>query len=855
MAGEVGAVNIRIGATIAGFLDGMRQVKAAAKTATYDINSKLADSYKRASKEQAVFRGGLTKLGDELTGIGAKLQLFTTLPALFALGKSYKDYAELQKLEKGLTRYGESIEKVRDIAKLPNIGVFDGAKSLISLKAMKLSSDLATRSIKAFANAITDAGGSSIDLEPALINLRQFISGRHINQVDLRQLSGRMPQTMDAMTAAFGTNDVEKLNEKMNSIGVTKFIEKFIKELEKIPPAGGGAATTMEQLGDSFTFFSGSIGEGADKAFDITGKISGLGKVLDNLSTNFKSLTPEAQTSIFALGAVAIVIPTVITAVGGLIKLWPLLTAGFGLVASAVGAPVAAILGVAAVVGVAAAAIITNWKSIKNFLVETSWWNTLVGAAKSALGILGELFKVVVNLIQGDWENLGKAVVNVFKNIYNFVVTSIGASVKAVVGILSTAALGLFAIFDKDISGSDLYKGINSAVGSVDKLVNKFKVDVPDSFSMAKEAIGKVKDAVTDTVPPINELGKGADDAAEKYEKLGEQLSYFAQQTKEIKSSMRWKEEQQELESTIKAYKELFGVTANLTTERLKIGGSTLGDSTYSGLEKAKRKGASIGDSKVSGVLENSIKGATAAYAEYNTQLAASVRLHEAFGSSLNLGSAQKLFKDLPQLVGESAEKYSERLNHIVGVSEQLSGELSSALQNAAGETAYAFGEMMGNLMTGAGGLEDFGKRVLGTLSGLLKDMGKSLIAAGTAGIALKVFAKVPAAALAAGVALVALGTATSNKINKQVNNSTTRFAKGGFAYSEMNAIVGDNPNSRFDPEMIAPYSKVDKSIKQSIKESGGGGRMVAGEIKIKGEDLYLVYNTVSERIKNTRGY
>jgi tape measure domain-containing protein len=851
MAAEVGAANIRIGASIAGLLDGMRQASAAVRTATLDINSKLVDSYKRASKEQAVFRGGLTKLGDELTGIGTKLQLFTTLPALFAIGKSFKDFAELQKLEKGLNRYGESLENVRELAKLPNIGIFDGARSLISLKAMKVNSDLATRSIKAFANAITDAGGSAVDLEPAMINLRQFIATKHINQVDLRQLSARMPQTNDAMQSAFGTQDVEKLNEKMGSMGVTKFIEKFIAELEKLPKAGGGAATAMEQLGDSATFFSAAIGEGGDKAFDITGKISGLGGVLDNLSTNFKSLTPEAQKSVFALGAAAVVIPTVITAVGGLIKLWPLLTAGFGLVATTVGAPVAAILGIAAAVGVAAAAIITNWDSIKSFLVETSWWNTLIGGAKSALGVLGELFKVVINLIQGDWDNFGKAVVNVFKNISNLVVTSIGATLKAITGIFSSAALGLFAIFDKDISGSDLYKGINSAVGSIDGLVNKFKFDVPDSFGMARGAIKTVKDVVTGTTPEIKLLGDEAKDTGGKFEKLGEQLSYFAQETKNIKSSMRWKEEQNELTATIKAYKELYGVVAGLNVERLKIGGSTLGGSTFAGLESGKGKVAAIAEQKMEGTLSEANKGSLKFYSEYNTQLAASVKLQEAFGASLDLGKARQYFSGLPKLAGESADQYAERLNSIVEVSARLSDSLSDALKNAASETAYAFGELIGNLMSGAGGIEDFGKRVLGSLASMLKDMGKSLIAAGTAGIALKVFGKNPALALASGIALVALGTLTQNKISRQAGEATTRFAKGGFAYGEMNAIVGDNPNSRFDPEMIAPYSKVDRSIKQSIKESGGGyGGVYIPELKLRGEDLYVAFKRVEANNK-----
>jgi hypothetical protein len=101
----------------------------------------------------------------------------------------------------------------------------------------------------------------------------------------------------------------------------------------------------------------------------------------------------------------------------------------------------------------------------------------------------------------------------------------------------------------------------------------------------------------------------------------------------------------------------------------------------------------------------------------------------------------------------------------------------------------------------------------------------------------------------------VAIGTATTNKINNQVGKATTRFAKGGFAYDEMTAIVGDNPNSRRDPEMIAPYSKVDDSIKKSIKQSvAGGGSVFIPEVTLRGEDIRIAFNRASENNRALQG-
>jgi len=843
MAGDLSSNNIRIGANIAGLLEGMKRASAAVRGTVLDMNSKLVDSYKRANKEQAVFRGGLIKLGDDLQGFAGKMALVGTLPALFAAGKSYKDFGELEKLERGLIRYGETIEGVREIAKLPNVGVFDAAKNLIGLKAMKMESDLATRSIKAFANAITDAGGSAVDLDPALVNLKQFKSTRNINTVDVRQLGGRIPQTMDALQSAFKTTDAEKLNKIMAKIGTDGFIEKFIVELEKIPPAAGGAATAQEQLSDSFLFFSGTIGKGLDSALGITDAIKGLGATLDNLSTNFTNLTPEAQKSIFALGAVVVIMPAIIGAVGGLIKLLPFLSGGLASIAGAVGLTIGPFLAVAAGVAIATAAIITNWDSIKKFLTETSWWNTFAGITQSALGIITEAFKLVVNLIQGDWTNLGKSLVNILKNAANAIVTTLGGIVKAALGVFSSLTLGLFAIFDKDKTFGDVGRGVNAAVGSVDKLVNKFKFDVPDAVGFAKKGLDAVTGTIKGGEAPVKKLGKAVGETAEAYVKMTEAAFKMWQ----IDLATKWYEEQKALKDKIQGYKELLGVTANLNVELIKLSkpsSSRLGDTTTDGLERAKSILGGVADRKTGNTLDGINAANSKSRIPGETRLAASLDLNDYFGGRVSLDKIKAYFEKIPQIAGESSEAYGQRLAGFVSKTVGASEGLGNALRDMVGGVAVGFGEMLGDLMSGLGGVETFAQKVLGLMASMLKDMGKSLIAFGTAGIALKVFMKNPVTALVAGIALTAAGQALGNNMTKTAEKgSMTAFASGGFAYKDMVARVGDNRNARFDPEMIAPYSKVDKSIKQSIKESGGGsgGGWEQTEIVLDGDKMRVI--------------
>ena len=79
---------------------------------------------------------------------------------------------------------------------------------------------------------------------------------------------------------------------------------------------------------------------------------------------------------------------------------------------------------------------------------------------------------------------------------------------------------------------------------------------------------------------------------------------------------------------------------------------------------------------------------------------------------------------------------------------------------------------------------------------------------------------------------------------------SGLRLAKGGLAFGETLAVVGDNPNARMDPEVIAPLSK----LKNILADSGGGGRVeVYG--RISGQDILLSSEKATRTRSRFRGY
>ena len=118
----------------------------------------------------------------------------------------------------------------------------------------------------------------------------------------------------------------------------------------------------------------------------------------------------------------------------------------------------------------------------------------------------------------------------------------------------------------------------------------------------------------------------------------------------------------------------------------------------------------------------------------------------------------------------------------------------------------------------------------------MLINVGKLAIQTGIAVAGIKAALKSlnPAVAIAAGVALVALGSLVKGKLSKAAD--TPALAQGGLAFGPTTAIVGDNKNARVDPEVIAPLSKLKKYM-------GGGSTdlKLSGKFSVAGQDLALV--------------
>jgi hypothetical protein len=183
--------------------------------------------------------------------------------------------------------------------------------------------------------------------------------------------------------------------------------------------------------------------------------------------------------------------------------------------------------------------------------------------------------------------------------------------------------------------------------------------------------------------------------------------------------------------------------------------------------------------------------------------------------------------------------------SQIVQDMDQLTTDISKSVETLGEDLAIGLGEALGNALSGQGNpFEDFAKVILGSIANFIKTVGKQLIAYGIAISKFKAAFVNPAAAVAAGVAMVALGTAVSSQL--KAGPSVPAFADGGIVSGPTLGLMGEYPNARSNPEIIAPLDKL-KTLMKPEQSSGG----FIASTTIQGRDLAIVlerYNKDSKR-------
>ena len=223
-----------------------------------------------------------------------------------------------------------------------------------------------------------------------------------------------------------------------------------------------------------------------------------------------------------------------------------------------------------------------------------------------------------------------------------------------------------------------------------------------------------------------------------------------------------------------------------------------------------------------------------------------------------SLGSAGLAFtgKDPATLLADSVaegnilleEKLSEteQIQRVKALQMQQNAQimnegLSNILKSGLANMAMGIGNALGDAISGAGkGVGSLSQVLLGGIGTMAVQLGQLAIQIGVGLLAVKEAFKNLGGlgAIAAGVALVALGRLFKNKakqIGEAKGKGPVAFAKGGIVSSPTLGLVGEYSGARSNPEVIAPLDK----LKNMIGDRGQSVN-VSGEFSLKGQDLVV---------------
>lgn len=246
----------------------------------------------------------------EFKSIGADLSQTVSLPIIAIGAGAVKAFGDLEALQKGLISVmgsaeaaGAEFTKLKEVAKLPGLGLEEAVQGSVNLQSAGFSADQAREALLQFGNALATVGKGKNELNLVVLALTQLQNKSSGFGQDLRQLVEQLPQLRGALTDAFGTAD----SEAIANLGVTgkQVVETLIAEFGKLPRVSGGIKNAFENLSDSTKIAFANLGEALNKSLNIEGLLNRVSEFVTRAADAFARLSPGVQKAIIAFAGVA----------------------------------------------------------------------------------------------------------------------------------------------------------------------------------------------------------------------------------------------------------------------------------------------------------------------------------------------------------------------------------------------------------------------------------------------------------------------------------------------------------------------------------------------------------------------
>lgn len=795
MAG-VGGVNVPITGNSAGF----KKAMAGAQSAT-----------KRFQKSTVNLNRKLKTMGKSMSKMGRTMSMSLTAP-LLAMGavavKSFEDQIAAEK------RLEDAVGGAADALK----------KQASELQKVTRFGDEATMAVQAQLATLGLNEQQILKLTPLIQDLSAR-TGKDLTK-SAKEVTSAL-STGATTLAKYGVelNATNTLSENLD-ITVAGLTSTIGGQAQVLADEGIGPLIQMQNaMGDLMEQFGAIIAD-AIKPFV---------KWIKELAIKFQNLSPETKKWIVIIGGLLAALGPLLMTLGflattvlpGLVTAFAALTGPIGLIVLAV--------------GIAVTEIIRNWDAIVDYFTTgpaaAAWlefqeltskifgrggiegdmsgitdrlikiWDYLVIALitpikqafekimrifKTAFGIIGDIIDLFSAVFRSEWGVMFDEIKSIAIRALRFIVESISGSLNLMLGIVGKAV----SVFNDD--WADAIKKAQDSITAMGESVIKGAADwmgFTEAVSSSKDALKDVSTTIDEDVtipkpPPTRTTGGGGDGITIK---LNEQAEAYKKVRKSIADAV--------------------------TTARL------FGDEEVTVADKMD-------------IVRSGIESAIIKFGENSKVVQALKMDFDALGRSMTEGISLEQF----------AEKISEVIDNISMVMDSFSTIATQGFKNQeiAMENRY---KREVDLINNSKKSQEQKEKALAKLndsmerkrSALAKKRAKAekaqaLMTAivNTAASVTKVLANPLMAVLVAALGAAQIATIAAQPIPE--------LAKGGLAFGSTLSVVGDNPNARTDPEVIAPLSKLKDLISfDNINLTS----------TISGEDIILVTN----RTNANRGF
>jgi tape measure domain-containing protein len=843
----------------------------------------------------------ITAFSQKSLAIGRGISLGFTAPLMAVGATAVNAAADFDSLERALSGImgganaatGEMM-KLKEAARLPGLGFEEAVRGSVNLQAVGLSADEARKTLIGFGTAIAASGGGAVNLASVTKQLTQMISKNRILQEDFGILQENVPLIGDALEKAFGTRNIETV--RATGIAAKDFNLQLVGALQTLPAvqaATGGLRNNIDNFKDSLKFTQVELGKAILKNIDLEGALESVSNVIEGMLNWWGSLSDEMQSNMISAAKY-------IAIAGGVLWVVGQLTSAFGTITMMIGNLVGAMFKLNQATGtyqvlmggwvtitlaaVAAVALFAYNIHQANKPIDdlSGFLSSSAKAMQKEITQLEFSFKLINDTNTSN--KLRLQLINEIKNKYGQYLPDLKTeqdylnNMSKVMTVLNFELAKKFDIMklqgvaDKQLERSvDLLDKERQAYFEIEKLKKRNQEIDKKGFSVFRAAeaasntqnikalykeIEKIKkesvvieSAWSKTSEELNKLlgdvpqlddklfspttGSGLDKAKTKYELLQETLKNLEKQYENQvllygKNSTgaealadKIRSVKFEINSVISALKELEKIDSFSEFKPLPTGASEANKQAQNKAadEAARKETLEVFTPSILQPLTGG--GSLDDFLEQN-------RLSEGEKSLTIL--KQRLAEAKPQV-----DKLKESFKQLDDVIYTLGETFNNNLGNALASSFEALGSALAN---GENALLSFGKTfvtvmldaVNSALQLLLVEMVTNSIINGGGPIG--------------SILAVGLGIAAISFLKSKMDS--VKLAQGGLAFGPTLATVGDNRGASYDPEVIAPLSK----LKSMLGDVGGGNPYVL-TTRVAGSDLLVIMEKA--RNLNTR--